>query len=116
MACAEDAARACGRIWPHLVPMETAAPLREAAVLVPPVKEELRHQLLGALGIDAGAVRDRLDGLAGELDDLFGELRAFADEAVERGTDHLRLELEEFGRRLGVRESLDGNRCLLEVV
>ena len=91
------------------VPKKKAAALRWGAAAALPEQEGRGsgNESVEALGVGRGAVRQRLERFAGELDHRFGQLRAFGDHAVERGAGQLALELEELGRRLGFGERAD---------
>ena len=69
-----------------------------------------------ALGIGRGAIRNRLERLAGELHQRFGQARALGDRTVERGTSEFALQLQILGRRLRLGERADRVRRLLDAI
>src|SRR5919107_1751728 len=69
-----------------------------------------------ALGIGRGAIRKRLERLAGKLDQRLGQLRALGDRTVERGAGEIVLQLKILGRALGFGERANRVRGLLEAV
>src|SRR5262245_31029300 len=72
-----------------------AAPLRDGRTYCLRRGGSSGSDVVETLGVQAGAGRQRLNRLAGELDELLGELGAFGDHAVERSAGQFALELEE---------------------
>ena len=70
--------------------------------------------LVDALDVRAGAVRERLERLAGELHDRLGESRALLDKAVEGVAGEIALQLEKLGRALRFGEGADVVRLELQ--
>ena len=74
------------------------------------------NDVVEALHVGAGAVRQRLERFAGELHQRFGQVRAVLDHAVEGASSEIALQLQELGRALRLGERADRVGRLLERV
>src|SRR5690348_15258763 len=99
---------------------EKRRPLRggATAITLPDLRGERGsgNESVETLRVRGGAIRQRLERLAGELHQRLGELRGLGDRAVEGLAREVALQLQILGRRLGFGERTDRVGGLLDAI